>query len=55
MSDDKAVKAPAYGSAALAITAAVGVIFFAEALTPVKIIGMGLIFAAIAVLNIRRA
>ena len=29
MSDDKAVKAPAYGSAALAITAAVGVIFVA--------------------------
>lgn len=37
------------------VAAAVGVIFFAEALTPVKIIGMGLIFAAIAVLNIRRA
>lgn len=36
------------------VAAAVGVIFFAEALTPVKIIGMGLIFAAIAVLNIRR-
>ena len=28
---------------------------FAEALTMVKIIGIGLIFAAIAVLNIRRA
>lgn len=37
------------------VAAAVGVIFFAEALTPVKIIGMGLIFAAIAVLNIRKA
>lgn len=36
------------------VAAAVGVIFFAEALTPVKIIGMGLIFAAIAVLNIRK-
>ena len=36
------------------VAAAVGVIFFAEALTMVKIIGMGLIFAAIAVLNIRR-
>lgn len=37
------------------VAAAVGVIFFAEALTPLKIIGMGLIFAAIAVLNIRKA
>ena len=37
------------------VAAAVGVIFFAEALTPLKIIGMGLIFAAIAVLNIRRS
>lgn len=36
------------------VAAAVGVIFFAEALTPVKIIGLGLIFAAIAVLNIRK-
>ena len=36
------------------VAATVGVIFFAEALTPVKIIGMGLIFAAIAVLNIRK-
>ena len=36
------------------VAAAVGVIFFAEALTPVKIIGMGLIFAAIAVLNFRK-
>lgn len=36
------------------VAAVVGVIFFAEALTPVKIIGMGLIFAAIAVLNIRK-
>lgn len=37
------------------VAAAVGVIFFAEALTPLKIIGMGLIFATIAVLNIRKA